>query len=70
MTMKSQTAKIRAALEEGRTLTAIDALEEFDCFRLAARIAELRGAGCSIRTLTRNGKNGKRFAAYQMAAVS
>lgn len=59
-----QKAKILNYLKSGNTLTAIQALEKFGCFRLAARIDELK-AGHEIRTeIVR--ANGKRFACYRM----
>ena len=53
-------------LATGRPLTAIQALEKFGCFRLAARIHEMRSEGLAIneKTIT---KNGKRFSQYQIA---
>ena len=44
----SQKADILAALKRGETLTAMDALTRFGCFRLAARICELRQEGWGI----------------------
>lgn len=38
----NQTAQIRKHLNSGRSLTAIQALNNFGCFRLAARIFDLR----------------------------
>ena len=46
----SQATDILTALKEGRMLTPIDALQEFGCFRLAARIKDLRDSGYDIRT--------------------
>lgn len=39
---RSQRAKIRHHLEEGGVVNAIYALNKFGCFRLGARISELR----------------------------
>ena len=52
-------------LESGHELTPIEALEMFGCFRLAARINDLRARGLPIETLDREA-NGKRFAAYRL----
>jgi len=41
----SQNKLILAHLNEGNSLTALDALREFGCFRLAARISDLKGQG-------------------------
>jgi hypothetical protein len=59
----SQTDQIRAALILGRSLTPMDALQDYGCFRLAARIAELRREGMDIECATET-KNGKRYARY------
>ena len=47
MTHKEQ---IREVLERGEAITPIDALQMFGCFRLGARIYDLRQEGLSIRT--------------------
>ena len=61
----SQTKDILNHLAAGERLTAIDALKQFHCFRLAARIADLRNDGWDIRTkMIEN--NGKRLAEYRM----
>ena len=63
--MTSQADAIALYLESGRELTAIDALDLFGCFRLAARIKDLRKRGIDIETLDRvNGH--KRYAAYRL----
>jgi hypothetical protein len=46
----SQNGAIRKYLEEGGRLTPLDALRLFSCFRLAARIKDLRRLGVDIRT--------------------
>jgi hypothetical protein len=61
----SQNEQIRAALLAGRTLTPLDALTEFGCFRLAARVADLRRFGLDIECINET-KNGKRYARYQL----
>lgn len=62
---KTQTDKILAYLEKGRAITPLDALNRFGCFRLSARIDELRNMGHHIITETVK-KNGKRFAKYPL----
>jgi hypothetical protein len=47
-------------LEQGRTITAIEALVLFGCFRLAARIKELRDAGHNIVTYRPAGQSSHR----------
>ena len=63
----SHRTKIREYLEAGNTVTAIEALEKFNCFRLAARIDDLRREGLDIETEFQR-RNGKRFARYGLAA--
>jgi hypothetical protein len=48
-----------------KPLTPLDALAMFGCFRLAARIQELRVDGHRIRTDMEN-KNGKKYAKYSL----
>ena len=62
----SQTQLIKQHLEDGHSITAIMALSMFNCFRLAARIADLRQSGMDISTRTVKA-NGKTFASYEVA---
>ncbi len=62
----SQNDMILRALRRGRKITQLDALEEFGCFRLGARIQNLRDAGYKIKTIMVKSANGKRFAQYCM----
>lgn len=61
----TQTEWILDALKRG-PLNAIDALEGCGCFRLAARIADLRQAGYDIKTETRTLENHKSIAVYHL----
>jgi hypothetical protein len=61
----SQNNQLRAALLAGRSLTPMDALSEFGCFRLAARVADLRREGLPIECVS-EAANGKRFARYYL----
>ena len=63
--MTSQADHIALFLESGHELTPLEALEMFGCFRLAARVKDLRERGLPIETLDREA-NGKRFAAYRL----
>lgn len=47
---QTQSEMILAALSKGARLTALDALKRFRCFRLAARIRDLRKAGHAIQS--------------------
>lgn len=65
MAAKTQKEKIREYLLNGGTLTPLDALEKFGCFRLATRIFELKKEGLDIRTeMVENEATGKRYAKY------
>jgi len=61
----SQTQTILAMLKRG-PVTALEALSEAGCFRLAARIADLRQQGVEIETQTITTPNGKHIAQYQL----
>jgi len=60
-----QVDAIRSFLLEGNSLTPIDALERFGCFRLAARIDDLRQEGLDIETIKER-QNGKSYARYRL----
>ena len=62
----TQAGRILAYLREGNRLTALEALERFQCFRLAARIHELRREGWRIEERTVETPSGKRIAEYSM----
>ena len=62
----SQKADILAALKRGEQLTAMDALTRFGCFRLAARICELRQEGWGIVSEDVLLPNGKIVTAYSL----
>ena len=49
MEMESQNEKIKAHLLSGRSTTPLDALYNFGCFRLSARIYDLRDQGMNIK---------------------
>lgn len=61
----SQEAQILEHMKAGNSLTPIDALQKFGCFRLGARVHDLRMQGYAINsTLVEH--DGKRFARYWM----
>jgi len=60
----SQNKQIADYLNKGKKLTPIDALNKFGCFRLAARIADLRNEGMNIVTRTIKLENNKQIAQY------
>jgi len=61
----SQNNDILRHLKAGNSITPIDALNLFGCFRLAARIYELRTKGHLIDTVDVRSGN-KIFAAYKL----
>lgn len=61
----TQTAKILKHLQRGRSVTPLMALERWGCFRLAARIRDLKRDGHRIET-HRVERGGKSFAAYML----
>lgn len=63
--MKSQNTMILDYLLTGKVLTPLEALHMFGCFRLAARIAELRKQGYTIFTDIVK-KEDKTFAGYKL----
>jgi hypothetical protein len=64
----TQTQEILTCLNSGNSLTAIEALRRFGCFRLAARINDLRAAGHPIKTTMKHA-HGKKFASYTLEAT-
>ena len=50
METESQNKRIRKHLESGRSLTPLDALYQYGCFRLGARIHNLKSQGLAIET--------------------
>jgi hypothetical protein len=67
--MKSQKERILRHLLKGGTITPLEALTLFNCFRLGARIDELRKAGYPVETELVQMPSGKRVARYEMAGV-
>ena len=62
--MKPQTCSILRLLERG-PVTQQDAIREVACYRLAARIADLRADGYTIRS-EQVSRDGVRFARYSL----
>mgnify|MGYP000044174794 CR=1 FL=1 len=69
METESQAADILKHLQSGKSITPIDALAKFGCFRLSARIYDLRADGHTIymerETDERTGKNFARYSYIQ-----
>ena len=63
MNKQSQNQQILNHLQTGGTLTPLEALGKYDCFRLGARVNDLRNDGHPIITnMVKHG--GKRYASY------
>ena len=60
----SQNALIKGWLLNGYSITQLEALTQFGCFRLAARISDLRDKGLNVVTDMVTLENGKRVARY------
>ena len=58
----SQEKQILEYLQSGKKLTPIDALNMFGCFRLGARICDLRSKGYNIDNESKTGS----FAVYKL----
>lgn len=65
MKTESQNALIKGWLLNGNSITALDALNMFGCFRLSARISNLKEQGMNITTEMVE-INDKRIAKYSL----
>lgn len=63
---QSQSDKILDSLLNGEEITAMDALYQFGCMRLAARISDIRKCGYEVNTKSRILATGKRIAVYSL----
>lgn len=66
---KTQKELVLERLKEGRSITPLEALSEYGCFRLAAVICELRKDGYGIETEMVT-VNGKTYASYTLEGVA
>lgn len=64
--METQSRQILAHLKSGKTITPIEALISYQCFRLGARIYDLRQSGYAIETHMIETDSGKRIARYRL----
>lgn len=62
--MESQNKMIKAHFESGQTITAHEALDKFQCFRLASRINDLKQSGYPVDKIMIKLPSGKRVALY------
>ena len=60
----SQAKRILAYMQEGHRITPIDALNLFKCFRLGARIADLKADGHEIKSEFVKTDTGKHVKSY------
>ena len=63
---EAQNTKIAKWLEAGNSITQMEALNMFQCFRLASRINDLRKRGLAIVTEKIVTTTGKRVASYRL----
>ena len=63
MERTSQNKQILEFLNHGFIITPIHALNQFQCFRLSARILELKKQGHNIKSRLHH-ENGKKFSVY------
>lgn len=66
MNIEGQRVRILKWLQQGKSLSALVALAEFNSLRLGARIYELRQQGHNIETEMRTVHKGKRIAVYRL----
>ena len=66
--LTGQNRVILLFLESGGSLSPIEALNKFQCFRLAARVRDLRKAGHDIQTKTVK-EDGKKYAVYSLPKI-
>lgn len=60
----SQNQQILDHLKNNPSITPLEALQKFGCFRLAARIHDLRDKGHEIETYTMEDEHGTKYARY------
>jgi hypothetical protein len=65
-TAPTQSDKILAHLRSGKSITPLEALNLFGCFRLGARIYDLKKAGHNIVTEMVTVGDGKHVASYTL----
>jgi hypothetical protein len=64
---ETQTYQIREHLMRGGTITQIDAIAKFGCFRLAARIHDLRRTGLDVHRIMIRVDQDRMFAKYYLS---
>lgn len=61
----SQKQQILDYMSEGHPITPLEALNMFGCFRLSARVEEMRKDGIEVKTEYEH-KHGKKWAKYSL----
>lgn len=62
---QSQTRRILAYLQKGKSVTSLEALDLFGCMRLSARILDIKNQGYEIGDeIVRDVRTGKRYKRY------
>ncbi len=62
----SQTKRIKKHLESGKTITPVQALSQYGCFRLSARIYDLRYKHKMNIDMKLVSESGHRYAQYRL----
>lgn len=60
----TQCQKIVAYLRKNKSISPMEAVRDLKCYRLAARISDLRGMGYKILTKTEKSQDGGMYARY------
>lgn len=68
MTAESQNKLIRKHLESGKSISPLQALNEYGCLRLAARISDLKQQGMRIKSkMIYNASPAYKYAQYSLS---
>lgn len=62
--MNTQNAQILQHMQAGNRITPLEALDKYGCFRLGARVYDLRVQGHDVKQRMVKTGNGKRVAEY------
>lgn len=63
----SQKARILEHMRTGNSITPVEALNLYGCFRLGARIADIKADGYLVHTeMIKDPRTGKRYAQYSL----
>ena len=65
----SQTKSILEYLKQGNSITALEALNSFQCMRLASRINDIKNMGYEVCSQMVEISSGKRVASYWLRSA-